>query len=90
MSGRRPREGIATYWSRRERDFETWHDRQPGDGHWLNWLVMEGMRAVVTTDEERGLYLSAPETVRRFRAQCEARGFDPDTFRVSLRRKRKA
>ena len=92
MSVRKPRppaNGIASYWSKRERDFETWHDRQPADGHWMNQVVMEGMRSVVVTEEERklGIRLDALETGRRFRAQCVARGFDPDTFRVSLKRK---
>jgi hypothetical protein len=89
---RAPANGIATYRSRREDDFETWHDKHPSDGHWLNHLLMYGLREMVTTEDERthGALLSTREMNERFRAQCVARGFDPDSFRVVLRRPKAA
>lgn len=85
---RPPANGIATYWQPPEDDYETWHDKRPADGHWLNAIFAAGIRDTMRDDEDHrlGTTPSYRQAMNRFRASCLARGFDPDTFRMELRR----
>lgn len=78
---------LRMQWSKRERDYEYVWDRHAADGHWLAYLVNYGARAAVKQDDDPAL-LSAPEVVRRLRAELDARGFDPDTLVIRVMRKR--
>lgn len=73
---------LRAVWSKRERDFMFHFDRQPADGHFLHSFMRAGQMDV--TDASSG------EAMAAFRAALERRGFDPDTFRISVRRKREA
>lgn len=85
---RPPKNGIATYWQPPENDYETWHDRRPPDGHFLHNVFVYGIIDTMRTQEElrRGIKPSYTEAAQRFRESCRVRGFDPDTFKISLRR----
>jgi hypothetical protein len=81
---------LRAVYSKRERDMVYHWDRRSQDGCFLSTLLTEGARSSVLTPEElsRGVYLSWDETLRRLRATLEARGYDPDTLTISVRRKR--
>lgn len=72
---------LRAVWSKRERDFMFHHDKQRADGHFLHSFMRAGRMAVTP---------GASESTDAFRAELERRGFDPDTFQISVRRKREA
>ena len=81
---------LRAVYSKRERDIVYHWDKRPQDGRLIASLLTEGARATVLEPEEhqRGVYLSWNETLRRLRATLEARGYDPDTLTISVRRRR--
>lgn len=82
---------LRAEWSKREQDIVYHYDKQRADGHMLHSLLTHGMGFVgLRPGEPTSLHttMSSAEALRRFRATLEARGYDPDTFRISVRRKR--
>lgn len=82
---------LRAEWSKRECDIVYHYDRRPEDGNMLHSLLNYGMAFVgLQPGEPTSLHttMSSAEALRRFRATLEARGYDPDTFRISVRRKR--
>jgi hypothetical protein len=83
-----PKSGIATYWQPSENDYETWHDKRSADGHFFHSIFVYGLVDTMQTEDERrlGTRPSYIDASRRFRESCRVRGFDPDTFRITLQR----
>lgn len=82
---------LRAEWSKREQDIVYHYDKRSQDGHMLHSLLNYGMAFVGLQPGEptsRASMMSSAEALRRFRATLEARGYDPDTFRISVRRKR--
>lgn len=78
---------LRIVWSKRENDFVVHYDRSPSDGSWFFYLLDFGMRELVKDDRaEHPVYFSAREKNQRFREALRNRGFDPDTFRVQVKR----
>lgn len=77
---------LRAVWSKREQDIVYHFDKRPEDGHFLASLMTEGARRTVSENESE--YVSWTETLKRLRATLVARGYDPDTLTISVRRKR--
>ena len=70
---------LRVLWSKREGDFMFHHDRSRADGHFLHSFMRAGRMGVLP---------GGSESTAAFRAELEKRGFDPNTFQISVRRKR--
>ena len=79
---RRP--DLRCVWSKRERDFVYHYDRKP-NSHWLHCLLHGAMHQGIPPEERASLFGST--NVAMFRRELERRGYDPDTFTISVRRK---
>ncbi len=78
------------WWSKRERDLVTSWDRNAMDGHFLNALLNLGADRLMREDGDGVGLQPIGQSVARLRAELERRGFDPDTFTISVRRKRQS
>lgn len=80
---------LRMQWSKREQDYESHWDRSRSDGHLLYGLFLYGV-GWPTREEEHvsnGVDLRSYEQQRdAFRAELRRRGFDPDTFTISVKR----
>lgn len=83
MSVRRKREKVAVrlLWDKRKRDWVYVYDRRPMDGHWMHCAI--NFLAAAMGDKKREPFQQS--TLDAFRAEMEARGFDPDTLTISVR-----
>lgn len=77
--GRKP--ALLAWWSKRQRDLVYEWAGDSSDRWLLHNLLMYGMGFTV---RKHG---GDADVVPAFRAELERRGYDPDSFRVSVRRK---
>jgi hypothetical protein len=71
---------LRVVWSKRESNFLIHHDRHTADGHFMYSFLRAGVTDVIGDPFD--------VTMAAFRAELEKRGFDPNTFQISVRRKR--
>jgi hypothetical protein len=76
---------LMAVWSKRHNDMVIYQD-DPANGVLLSKVLTFGVGFPVQKEGEK--QPTGPEMWRRFRAELESRGFDPDTFTVSVRRKK--
>jgi len=73
---------LRVVWSKQSSDFKIHHDRQVADGHFMYSFLCAGAEGVTRSSD------SVEKVMSTFRKELERRGFDPNTFQISVRRKK--
>jgi len=84
---------LSCTWSKKEKDLSYHYDRQKADGAFLHCLMTYGLEGLYRTQKEayyktRNFYDKDFDPVAAFRKDLEDRGFDPDTFKITVQRKK--
>ena len=78
---------LRMTWSKREQDFVLHYDKSSADGSLIhNLFTMGAPAAMKEPGETYPRLLGCQEINRRLRETLRNRGFDPDTFQISVKR----